>query len=142
MLQIDSRDISVQVMQHHIYCAKINFCRLSGASPFLGETKQETLVNVSAVNFDFEEEFFSNTSALAKDFIRRLLIKDPKWVFVIDYFWWVWSFFLFYALNYASQSSWHIAAAAALRPIKEHHENTQLRGRGYGYNTDNPQVTT
>uniref|UniRef100_A0A8C3KB06 Death associated protein kinase 1 n=1 Tax=Calidris pygmaea TaxID=425635 RepID=A0A8C3KB06_9CHAR len=46
---------------------------LSGASPFLGETKQETLANVSAVNYEFEEEFFSNTSALAKDFIRRLL---------------------------------------------------------------------
>lgn len=54
------------------------FCSLSGASPFLGETKQETLANVSAVNYEFEEEFFSNTSALAKDFIRRLLVKDPK----------------------------------------------------------------
>ncbi|NXD74237.1 DAPK1 kinase, partial [Eolophus roseicapillus] len=53
-------------------------CRLSGASPFLGETKQETLANVSAVNYEFEEEFFSNTSALAKDFIQRLLVKDPK----------------------------------------------------------------
>lgn len=56
----------------------ITYILLSGASPFLGETKQETLANVSAVNYDFEEEFFSNTSALAKDFIRRLLIKDPK----------------------------------------------------------------
>uniref|UniRef100_A0A8D0L365 Death associated protein kinase 1 n=1 Tax=Sphenodon punctatus TaxID=8508 RepID=A0A8D0L365_SPHPU len=51
---------------------------LSGASLFLGETKQETLANVSAVNYEFEEEFFSNTSALGKDFIRRLLVKDPK----------------------------------------------------------------
>uniref|UniRef100_A0A8C3FFW0 Death-associated protein kinase 1 n=1 Tax=Chrysemys picta bellii TaxID=8478 RepID=A0A8C3FFW0_CHRPI len=56
----------------------ITYILLSGASPFLGETKQETLANVSAVNYDFEEEFFSNTSALAKDFIRRLLVKDPK----------------------------------------------------------------
>ncbi|XP_070598882.1 death-associated protein kinase 1 [Erythrolamprus reginae] len=56
----------------------ITYILLSGASPFLGETKQETLANVSAVNYDFEEEFFNNTSALAKDFIRRLLIKDPK----------------------------------------------------------------
>lgn len=54
------------------------FCRLSGASPFLGETKQETLTNISAVNYDFDEEYFSNTSELAKDFIRRLLVKDPK----------------------------------------------------------------
>ncbi|NWU84782.1 DAPK3 kinase, partial [Onychorhynchus coronatus] len=52
--------------------------RLSGASPFLGETKQETLTNISAVNYDFDEEYFSNTSELAKDFIRRLLVKDPK----------------------------------------------------------------
>ena len=53
-------------------------CRLSGASPFLGETKQETLTNISAVNYDFDEEYFSSTSELAKDFIRRLLVKDPK----------------------------------------------------------------
>ncbi|NXN89694.1 DAPK1 kinase, partial [Bombycilla garrulus] len=56
----------------------ITYILLSGASPFLGETKQETLANVSAVNYKFEEEFFSNTSTLAKDFIRRLLVKDPK----------------------------------------------------------------
>lgn len=56
---------------------------LSGASPFLGDTKQETLANVSAVNYEFEEEYFSNTSALAKDFIRRLLVKDPKWVSLV-----------------------------------------------------------
>ncbi len=55
-------------------------CSLSGASPFLGETKQETLTNISAVNYDFDEEYFSNTSELAKDFIRRLLVKDPKLV--------------------------------------------------------------
>uniref|UniRef100_A0AAZ3RY61 Non-specific serine/threonine protein kinase n=1 Tax=Oncorhynchus tshawytscha TaxID=74940 RepID=A0AAZ3RY61_ONCTS len=51
---------------------------LSGASPFLGENKQETLANVSAVDYTFDEEFFSSTSLLAKDFITRLLIKDPK----------------------------------------------------------------
>ncbi|KAM6227391.1 death-associated protein kinase 1 isoform 2-T2 [Spheniscus humboldti] len=56
----------------------ITYILLSGASPFLGETKQETLANVSAVNYEFEEEFFSNTSTLAKDFIQRLLVKDPK----------------------------------------------------------------
>ncbi|XP_073084846.1 death-associated protein kinase 1 isoform X1 [Manis javanica] len=56
----------------------ITYILLSGASPFLGDTKQETLANVSAVNYEFEEEYFSNTSALARDFIRKLLIKDPK----------------------------------------------------------------
>ncbi|KAG9350774.1 hypothetical protein JZ751_024663 [Albula glossodonta] len=52
----------------------ITYILLSGASPFLGETKQETLTNISAVNYDFDEEYFSNTSELAKDFIRRLLV--------------------------------------------------------------------
>ncbi|XP_064424391.1 death-associated protein kinase 3 [Latimeria chalumnae] len=56
----------------------ITYILLSGASPFLGETKQETLTNISGVNYDFDEEYFSNTSELAKDFIRRLLVKDPK----------------------------------------------------------------
>uniref|UniRef100_A0A7M4ES03 Death-associated protein kinase 1 n=1 Tax=Crocodylus porosus TaxID=8502 RepID=A0A7M4ES03_CROPO len=56
----------------------ITYILISGASPFLGETKQETLANVSAVNYEFEDEYFRHTSALAKDFIRRLLVKDPK----------------------------------------------------------------
>nr|XP_005995582.1 PREDICTED: death-associated protein kinase 1 [Latimeria chalumnae] len=56
----------------------ITYILLSGASPFLGDNKQETLANVSAVNYEFDEEFFRNTSGLAKDFIRKLLIKDPK----------------------------------------------------------------
>uniref|UniRef100_A0A674NFT6 Death-associated protein kinase 1 n=1 Tax=Takifugu rubripes TaxID=31033 RepID=A0A674NFT6_TAKRU len=56
----------------------ITYILLSGASPFLGDNKQETLANVSAVDYTFDEEFFSNTSILAKDFIARLLIKDPK----------------------------------------------------------------
>lgn len=65
-----------EVIMHVLHLHFIN--SLSGASPFLGDTKQETLANVSAVNYEFEEEYFSNTSALAKDFIRRLLVKDPK----------------------------------------------------------------
>ncbi|KAJ8286905.1 hypothetical protein GJAV_G00044740 [Gymnothorax javanicus] len=56
----------------------ITYILLSGASPFLGDCKQETLANVSAVNYQFDEEFFRNTSSLAKDFISKLLMKDPK----------------------------------------------------------------
>ncbi|KAM6177396.1 LOW QUALITY PROTEIN: death-associated protein kinase 1-like [Erethizon dorsatum] len=56
----------------------ITYILLSGASPFLGDTKQEILANISVVNYEFKEEYFSNTSALAKDFISRLLVKDPK----------------------------------------------------------------
>ncbi|XP_013858893.1 death-associated protein kinase 2 [Austrofundulus limnaeus] len=57
----------------------ITYILLSGASPFLGDTKQETLANISAVNYDFDEEFFSNTSELAKSFIRQLLVKDTRY---------------------------------------------------------------
>ncbi|XP_023789969.1 death-associated protein kinase 2 isoform X4 [Cyanistes caeruleus] len=56
----------------------ITYILLSGASPFLGETKQETLANITAVNYDFDEEFFGNTSDLAKDFIQKLLVKDTR----------------------------------------------------------------
>lgn len=72
-------DDAVLLCLTNIYALLI-VCSLSGASPFLGETKQETLTNISAVNYDFDEEYFSNTSELAKDFIRRLLVKDPKLV--------------------------------------------------------------
>lgn len=51
---------------------------LSGASPFLGDSKQETLGNISAMDYDFDEELFSNTSELAKSFIRQLLVKDRR----------------------------------------------------------------
>uniref|UniRef100_A0A3Q4BXN7 non-specific serine/threonine protein kinase n=1 Tax=Mola mola TaxID=94237 RepID=A0A3Q4BXN7_MOLML len=68
----------------NIHSTKSTNVVLSGASPFLGETKQETLTNISAVNYDFDDEFFSNTSELAKDFIRRLLVKDPKKRMTID----------------------------------------------------------
>ncbi|XP_068169931.1 death-associated protein kinase 2 isoform X1 [Antennarius striatus] len=56
----------------------ITYILLSGASPFLGDSKQETLGNISAMNYDFDEELFSNTSELAKSFIRQLLEKDRR----------------------------------------------------------------
>ncbi|XP_022046206.2 death-associated protein kinase 2 isoform X1 [Acanthochromis polyacanthus] len=56
----------------------ITYILLSGASPFLGDTKQETLGNISAMNYEFDEELFSNTSELAKSFIRQLLEKDTR----------------------------------------------------------------
>ncbi|XP_056428857.1 death-associated protein kinase 2 isoform X2 [Hyla sarda] len=62
----------------------ITYILLSGASPFLGENKQETLSNITAVNYEFDEEFFSHTSDLAKDFIRKLLVKDTRKRFTIQ----------------------------------------------------------
>ncbi|NXX74025.1 DAPK2 kinase, partial [Urocolius indicus] len=51
--------------------------RLSGLSPFQGETDAETLSNVVAGAYEFEERCFSQTSDMAKDFIRQLLQKEP-----------------------------------------------------------------
>jgi len=51
---------------------------LSGCSPFLGNDKQSTLSNVSALSYTFDYEHFHNVSELATDFIRRLLVKDPR----------------------------------------------------------------
>lgn len=58
----------------------LTYILLSGASPFLGEDKQETYANVAACHYQFDEEYFCNVSEVAKDFVRSLLIKNPKYV--------------------------------------------------------------
>ncbi|XP_028659824.2 myosin light chain kinase 3-like isoform X2 [Erpetoichthys calabaricus] len=57
----------------------ITYMLLSGLSPFLGENDNETLNNILSCRWDFEEEEFKNVSEEAKDFIRKLLIKDKSW---------------------------------------------------------------
>jgi len=56
----------------------ITYILLSGASPFLGDTQQETYANIVAVDYEFDEEFFSQTSDLAKDFIRKLFVYEQR----------------------------------------------------------------
>lgn len=51
---------------------------LSGLSPFAGETDVETLKNVKACDWEFDEEAFRNVSDESKDFIRRLLVKNKE----------------------------------------------------------------
>ncbi|XP_040981638.1 death-associated protein kinase 2-like isoform X2 [Aquila chrysaetos chrysaetos] len=55
----------------------ITYILLSGLSPFQGETDAETLSNVVAGTYEFEERCFSQTSEMAKDFIQQLLVKEP-----------------------------------------------------------------
>ena len=52
--------------------------RLSGSSPFLGDSQQETYHNITALNYDFDHDLFHNTSELAKDFIEKLFIRNPR----------------------------------------------------------------
>ncbi|XP_067425583.1 death-associated protein kinase 2-like isoform X1 [Emydura macquarii macquarii] len=56
----------------------ITYILLSGMSPFQGETDAETLSNVVAGSYEFEEKYFSETTEMAKDFIRQLLVKEPR----------------------------------------------------------------
>ncbi|XP_042749997.1 death-associated protein kinase 2-like [Lagopus leucura] len=56
----------------------ITYILLSGFSPFQGETDAETLSNILEGAYEFEERYFSDTSEMAKDFIRQLLVKEPQ----------------------------------------------------------------
>lgn len=53
---------------------------LSGLSPFMGETDIETMANVTVAKYDFDDEAFNEISEDAKDFIKKLLVKDKEWV--------------------------------------------------------------
>nr|XP_020462197.1 serine/threonine-protein kinase 17B [Monopterus albus] len=56
----------------------IAYMLVTGESPFAGDDKQETYLNVSQVNVDYSSESFSRVSELAVDFIRKLLVKAPE----------------------------------------------------------------
>ncbi|KAK2884237.1 hypothetical protein Q8A67_017874 [Cirrhinus molitorella] len=57
----------------------ITYMLLSGLSPFLGEDDNETLNNILACQWSFEEAEFAEISEEAKDFISRLLVKSKSW---------------------------------------------------------------
>ncbi|XP_048363080.1 myosin light chain kinase family member 4 isoform X2 [Sphaerodactylus townsendi] len=57
----------------------IAYMLLSGLSPFLGEDDNETLNNILACRFDFDDEEFQSVSEEARDFITKLLIKEKGW---------------------------------------------------------------
>ncbi|XP_014289050.1 death-associated protein kinase 3 [Halyomorpha halys] len=51
---------------------------LTGFSPFGGETDQETFLNISRAQVDFPDELFEDVSDEAKDFVSRLLVRNPS----------------------------------------------------------------
>ncbi|XP_016151121.1 myosin light chain kinase family member 4-like [Sinocyclocheilus grahami] len=57
----------------------ITYMLLSGLSPFLGEDDNETLNNILACQWSFEEAEFVDISEESKDFISRLLVKSKSW---------------------------------------------------------------
>lgn len=56
----------------------IAYMMVTGESPFAGDDKQETFLNVSQVSVDYSRDAFSRVSELAVDFIRKLLVKAPE----------------------------------------------------------------
>ncbi|XP_077299039.1 spaghetti-squash activator isoform X2 [Arctopsyche grandis] len=56
----------------------ICYVLLSGLSPFMGETDVETMANVTVAKYDFDDEAFNEISEDAKDFIKKLLVKDKQ----------------------------------------------------------------
>ncbi|XP_070775520.1 myosin light chain kinase 2, skeletal/cardiac muscle [Enoplosus armatus] len=57
----------------------ITYMLLSGLCPFLGDDDNETLNNILACKWNFEEQEFIDTSEEAKDFISRLLVVNKSW---------------------------------------------------------------
>ncbi|XP_068174995.1 myosin light chain kinase family member 4 isoform X2 [Antennarius striatus] len=57
----------------------ITYMLLSGLSPFLGDDDNETLNNILACQWNFEEDEFTDVTDEAKDFITRLLVKSKSW---------------------------------------------------------------
>ncbi|TNN12301.1 Myosin light chain kinase, smooth muscle isoform 1 [Schistosoma japonicum] len=56
----------------------ICYVMLSGLSPFMGESQGETLANIIRVKYNFDYAEFAEISNDAMDFIRKLLVKDPR----------------------------------------------------------------
>ncbi|XP_053739295.1 myosin light chain kinase 2, skeletal/cardiac muscle [Synchiropus splendidus] len=57
----------------------ITYMLLSGLSPFLGDDDNQTLNNILACQWNFNEPEFMDTSEEAKDFISRLLLVNRNW---------------------------------------------------------------
>lgn len=56
----------------------LTYVLLTGCSPFGGDTKQETFLNISKCALTFPEELFDDISSLAIDFIRCALKIKPQ----------------------------------------------------------------
>ena len=61
----------------------ITYILLSGLYPFLGDNDAETYSNITKGNYSFEddEDVFSDISEEGKDFITKLLVRRPRYLF-------------------------------------------------------------
>lgn len=56
----------------------VTYVLLSGASPFLDESLEETCLNICRLDFSFPEDYFQGVSTEAKDFVCLLLQGEPE----------------------------------------------------------------
>nr|CAH8847180.1 unnamed protein product [Trichobilharzia regenti]CAH8847186.1 unnamed protein product [Trichobilharzia regenti] len=56
----------------------LTYILLTGISPFAGDTQLETFQNILDCIVDYSREEIENVSDLAKDFIQKLLVKNPR----------------------------------------------------------------
>lgn len=54
------------------------YVMLTGTSPFLGDDKQHTFLNISQLNVSYTDGEFEGISELAIDFIKALLVREPE----------------------------------------------------------------
>lgn len=55
----------------------VTYVLLSGASPFLDESTEETCLNICHLDFSFPRDYFQGVSQAALDFVCLLLRSDP-----------------------------------------------------------------
>ncbi|XP_048850160.1 triple functional domain protein isoform X5 [Brienomyrus brachyistius] len=56
----------------------LTYVLLSGASPFLDESAEETCLNICRLDFSFPDDYFQGVSQGARDFVRLLLRSEPS----------------------------------------------------------------
>ncbi|XP_037549683.1 triple functional domain protein [Nematolebias whitei] len=56
----------------------VTYVLLSGASPFLDESAEETCLNICKLDFSFPRDYFQGVSQAARDFVCLLLRSDPS----------------------------------------------------------------
>jgi len=56
----------------------VAYVLLSGASPFLDESAEETCLNICRLDFSFPRDYFQGVGQAARDFVCLLLRTDPS----------------------------------------------------------------
>lgn len=76
-----------KTMKVHLHCVPcgafrsigvLAYVMLTGISPFLGEDKQETFLNISQLNVSYNEEELQQLDQGAVSFMQMLLRKYPQ----------------------------------------------------------------